>query len=86
VTTFMFWFAIFYSVISTLMMIFVYVMCIPLHFSIYKLAGYRWRVHLHFRPFDFWIGAYFAAKACVLYVCPVPMLCVRISREARKCS
>ncbi len=35
-------------------------------------------VSLMFAWFDCWIGAYFDRKARILYLCPIPMICVKI--------
>lgn len=36
------------------------------------------RASIFFRWYDLWIGAYWDRKARMLYVCPVPMLGVKI--------
>jgi len=36
------------------------------------------RVSLFFRWYDLWVGAYWDRNARVLYVCPLPMVGVRI--------
>ncbi len=38
------------------------------------------RARLRFAWYDLWVGAYWDQKARVLYVCPLPMLCIEVSR------
>jgi hypothetical protein len=40
----------------------------------------RWRVRVRWAWFDMWVGAYWDRADRVLYVCPVPMVVVAISR------
>ncbi len=39
----------------------------------------HYTVTLHWRWFDLWVGAYWDRKARVLYVCPLPMVVIRVS-------
>ena len=36
------------------------------------------RVRLFFAWYDFWIGAYYDRREKVLYICPLPMLVIRV--------
>lgn len=39
----------------------------------------RFAVSVHFLWFDFWVGWFWDRKQRVLYVCPLPMLVVKIT-------
>jgi hypothetical protein len=39
-------------------------------------------VRVFFAWYDLWVGAYFDRKARALYVCPLPMLVIRIGEKA----
>lgn len=36
-------------------------------------------VSLHFAWYDMWIGAYYDREGRTLYVCPVPMVVIKVS-------
>jgi hypothetical protein len=36
------------------------------------------RISLSFKWFDLWVGAYWDAVGRILYVCPLPTICLRI--------
>lgn len=42
------------------------------------------RVELHFCWYDFWVGAFWDSQKRVLYVCPLPMLAIRITFRSKK--
>lgn len=35
-------------------------------------------ISIHFLWYDFWVGAYWDRKNRVLYVCPLPMIVVKV--------
>jgi hypothetical protein len=41
-------------------------------------------VRLFFRWYDIWIGAYYDRANRTLYVCPLPMVGLRIARESEE--
>jgi hypothetical protein len=44
-------------------------------------CGQRRRLSFFFKWFDFWVGLYWDRKARVLYICPLPMIGIRIAFE-----
>ena len=36
------------------------------------------KISIFFAWYDIWIGAYWNDLAKVLYICPIPMICIRI--------
>ena len=36
--------------------------------------------HFFFAWYDFWVGAYYDRKNHVLYICPLPMCVIKISK------
>jgi hypothetical protein len=43
------------------------------------------RIELHFCWYDLWVGAYWSPKARALYICPLPMLAIKITFELPPC-
>lgn len=39
------------------------------------------KASLFFRWYDLWVGAYYDAKNKALYLCPVPMFGIKITRR-----
>ncbi len=37
------------------------------------------KVRIFFAWYDLWVGAYYNRIAKALYICPVPMICIRLS-------
>lgn len=36
------------------------------------------KVTVHFAWYDFWVGFYYDRKKHILYICPIPMLVVKV--------
>lgn len=49
-----------------------------------KRGPHKSEVHVFFAWYDCWIGVYWDRTRKVLYICPLPMLCVRIRLSAWK--
>ncbi len=41
------------------------------------------KIKFQFLWYDFWIGAFYDRAHKVLYICPLPMCVIRISRESK---
>ena len=39
------------------------------------------RIRVFFAWYDMWVGAYWDRKKRILYVCPIPCLCIEIRCE-----
>jgi hypothetical protein len=74
------YFAVFYAVVATLLMVCCYVVVLPITLVIYNNPRMKWRVKVHFKLEDMWIGV-FMSKNQVLWVCPLPCLAIRIWQE-----
>jgi len=40
---------------------------------------WRYYIDFHFRVYDFWIGFYYSRMDKTIYICPLPMCCIRIA-------
>jgi hypothetical protein len=39
------------------------------------------KASLFFAWYDLWIGAYYDRKNCTLYICPLPMIVIKLERK-----
>lgn len=39
---------------------------------------FRWKIRPFFKWFDFWIGIYFDRDGRAIYICPLPMLGIKV--------
>jgi hypothetical protein len=39
------------------------------------------KIRIFFAWYDMWIGAYYDRMLRELYICPIPMVCIHISRR-----
>ena len=72
----------FYAVISIILMMFCYVIVLPITLIIYHNPRMKWRMKVHFKLEDMWIGA-FMSKKQVLWICPFPCIAIRIWQEEK---
>jgi hypothetical protein len=77
-TNILFYVAVYYSVVSTIMII----MCLCfMPILLHHHRSQRLRLRVHWIWFDFWIGLYYDAKKRVVWFAPFPMLMFRIWPE-----
>lgn len=47
------------------------------------MSKFKWQVRPFFRWYDLWIGVYIDTDNRTIYICPLPMIGLKISRSSK---